>query len=89
MTWAPLRWLGNMSYSYYLMHGLVVRAGFAVLGRVLPDGLPPPAFWMALVPLFAATLAAGAVLFIVVEKPLSLRPRRAAVGAAAPALPGS
>ncbi len=75
MAWAPLRWLGNMSYSYYLVHGLVVRVAFVALGRVLPDGLPPWAFWALLAPLFAATLAAGAVLFIAVEKPVSLRPR--------------
>ena len=24
LSWRPLRWLGNMSYSYYLAHGLVL-----------------------------------------------------------------
>ncbi len=75
MAWAPLRWLGNMSYSYYLVHGIVVRVAFVALGRVLPDGMPPWAFWALLAPLFAATLAAGAVLFIAVEKPVSLQPQ--------------
>lgn len=89
MTWAPLRWLGNMSYSYYLIHGFVVRAAFVALGRLLPDGLSPVVFWLLLPPLFAATLAAGAVLFIAVEKPLSLKPRPRAGGATAAASPGS
>ncbi len=89
MTWAPLRWLGNMSYSYYLSHGLLVRACFLALGRVLPDGMPAWAFWAVLPPLFAATLVAGAALFIVVEKPLSLRPRTGGARLAAAASPGS
>ena len=78
-----------MSYSYYLVHGLVVRAAFAVLGRLVPDGLPAWAFWAALPPLFAVTLAAGAVLFVTVERPLSLRPLARAPGAAAAASQGS
>ena len=89
MTWAPLRWLGNMSYSYYLIHGFVVRAAFVALGRLVPDGLSPAGFWLLLPPLFAATLVAGAVLFIAVEKPLSLKPRRREGGATATASPGS
>jgi len=35
-SWTPLRWLGNMSYSYYLCHGLALKALFMVLGRVMP-----------------------------------------------------
>ncbi len=74
MTWAPLRWLGNMSYSYYLLHGFVVQAAMLILRRLLPDGMPDWAFWTALAPVFSLTLAASAVLFLVIEKPVSLRP---------------
>ena len=46
MTWAPLRWLGNMSYSYYLVHGFVVRISMIILGRALPSGMPDWMFWL-------------------------------------------
>ena len=36
MRWPPLRWLGNMSYSYYLLHGSVVGIGMAGIARVAP-----------------------------------------------------
>ena len=73
MTWTPLRWLGNMSYSYYLVHGIVVRIACVLLARVLPAGMTGASFWLLGLALYGATLLAGAVLFILVEKPLSLR----------------
>lgn len=33
-TFTPFRWLGNMSYSYYLIHGLVLNAFFVVYGKL-------------------------------------------------------
>ena len=83
MTVTPLRWLGNMSYSYYLVHGFVVRAGMVVLARMLPHGMPEWLFWLFMPILFGVTLVASAVLFIAVEKPLSLRPQTVAGGVAA------
>ncbi|MFA9218607.1 MAG: acyltransferase family protein [Sphingomonadaceae bacterium] len=69
----PLRWLGNMSYSYYLLHGLALKAAFALL--------PPDASAVLcaalLVPMFLWTLVASAALFLLVERPCSLRPRHA------------
>ena len=29
-----IRWFGNMSYSYYLLHGLVLKAAFLLLGSI-------------------------------------------------------
>jgi peptidoglycan/LPS O-acetylase OafA/YrhL len=71
-AWAPLRRLGNMSYSYYLLHGLVVlawaRATEVLFGRTLS-----PAWVLALLPaVFAATLLPAAILFLAVERPFSL-----------------
>ena len=77
MSWAPLRWLGNMSYSYYLLHGFVVHAAALVLGAILPGGMADWIFWLFMPVAFAATLAASAILFVGVEKPFSLKPRRA------------
>jgi exopolysaccharide production protein ExoZ len=63
LSWAPLRWLGEASYSYYLIHGLVLKAIATVM---------PMPYWPMLVPAFAATLAGAAVLHYAVERPFSL-----------------
>ncbi|GAA5529389.1 acyltransferase [Herpetosiphon gulosus] len=74
LSWTPLRWLGNMSYSYYLIHGLALHAGFMLLSKLIPA--TPTAgwfFWLILLLMFGLTLVVGALLFIVVEHPMSLR----------------
>lgn len=74
-TFTPLRWLGNMSYSYYLLHGLAVNASFMALGRVLPAGAGGVGtFLLLLPPVFAAGVVVSAALFLLVERPLSLAP---------------
>ncbi|MBV8913528.1 MAG: hypothetical protein JOZ05_10880, partial [Acetobacteraceae bacterium] len=73
-AWTPLRWLGNMSYSYYLIHGFVVRVAMLMLGAALPTGMPEWVFWAVLPLLFGATLVVAALLFVLIEKPYSLRP---------------
>ena len=77
--WTPLRWLGNMSYSYYLLHGLVLKAGFLVLSKLLPgsDGAAW-LFWVLLPVMFVLTLIPTSALFLLIERPFSLAPRRAA-----------
>lgn len=79
MTLAPLRWLGNMSYSYYLIHGFVVRIAMVMLARWMPGGMADWIFWAIMPVLFAATLLASALLFMIVEKPVSLRPAAAKI----------
>lgn len=76
--WTPLRWLGNMSYSYYLIHGLALKAMFLVLGKLWPpQGQVGPALFALLGgAAFAGTVLVAAVLFLSVERPLSLAPRR-------------
>lgn len=70
-TWTPMRRLGNMSYSYYLIHGLALKAAF----MVLPSGQ----MFLVLLPLaFALTLIPSMALFLLVERPLSLAPAKAA-----------
>jgi exopolysaccharide production protein ExoZ len=70
-SWTPLRWLGNMSYSYYLIHGLALKGFFLIAGKLVPQG----AFFFALLlPAFVVTLLVAAILFLLIERPLSLQP---------------
>jgi len=72
-SWTPLRWLGNMSYSYYLMHGYVTSVVALVLTKTLGQ-LSIELSW-ALMPLvFVLSVLPSLALFVLVEKPLSLRP---------------
>ena len=72
-----MRWLGNMSYSFYLLHGLALKGALLVATPFLPVSAQGPGFFVALlVPAFAIAVLASAVLFLVVERPLSLRPGR-------------
>ena len=77
-SWTPLRWLGNMSYSYYLLHALALKAGFMVFGKLVPaSGSEQWVFWLMMPAMFALTLVASAVLFLAVERPFSLAPKQA------------
>ena len=72
-SWPPLRWLGNMSYSYYLIHGLTLKGAFRILARVYPaTGAGSAAFWLLLPLMFLATLIPAFLLFAAVERPYSL-----------------
>jgi peptidoglycan/LPS O-acetylase OafA/YrhL len=82
-AWTPLRWLGNMSYSYYLLHGLTLKA----VSLLLPHpaalaGHAIPLFFLLLPVFFGLTLLTSAGLYLLVERPLSL----AAEGAPKPAV---
>jgi exopolysaccharide production protein ExoZ len=76
-TWlnlSPIRWLGNMSYSYYLIHGLTLKACFMIIALVIePNKQFDTLFWFAMPALFFVTLISSFILFILVEKPFSLR----------------
>lgn len=75
LTWTPLRWLGNMSYSFYLVHSLVLKALELVLGKVLPDGpVSPMVFGLICLFGFALAWIASTALYVLVERPFSLRP---------------
>ena len=74
-SWTPVRWLGNMSYSYYLLHGLALKAAFLGLATVLPiANYGSWVFWMLLPIMFVLTAIPSAILFLAVERPFSLTP---------------
>lgn len=71
----PLRWLGNMSYSYYLIHGLALHGFFLLAQRLWPAGeVGSAAALLMLIPALVCTLLVSALLFLAVERPLSLKP---------------
>lgn len=73
LTYAPLRWLGNMSYSYYLIHGLTLKFSFLILGYFVSSTFSSSTLYYWLwVPLLAMTLVASFFLFMIVERPFSL-----------------
>src|ERR1044071_4122190 len=76
-SWTPLRWLGNMSYSYYLLHGISLKAAFLGLGFWLPVAERGAVFfWEWLPVMFALTLVPTTALFLWIERPFSLTPPR-------------
>ena len=70
-SWTPLRWVGNISYSYYLIHGLVLKA-FALVALTLLGTTPNPfLFWSLLPVAYVGSLVGASVLFAWVENPFS------------------
>lgn len=70
---SPIRWLGNMSYSYYLIHGLALNFLFLVIEKIYPGQHTDLwIFWVLLPPAFFFTLIPSVMLFVFVEKPFSL-----------------
>jgi exopolysaccharide production protein ExoZ len=76
----PLRWLGNMSYSFYLVHGLPMHVVAVIVGRRMFAGLHGAslyAFILVLLPVtFVVTSACSTLLFALIEKPFSLKVRK-------------
>ena len=71
---APLRWLGNCSYSFYLAHSLGVHAAGVVAERALPAAEWQEAgFWVMLPVTVALASMATLPLYLFVERPFSLR----------------
>ena len=69
-SWAPIRFLGNMSYSYYLIHGLVLNV-FTVLVMKLVH-LTLWNFIPLAVLAFLSTWVGATILFAFIEKPYSI-----------------
>ena len=69
LAWKPLRWLGNLSYSYYLAHGLGLHAvALAARGWAEAPG------WLLCAAGFVAATGAALALFVLVERRWSLPP---------------
>ncbi|HEY1950327.1 MAG TPA: acyltransferase [Bryobacteraceae bacterium] len=69
-SWAHLRFLGSVSYSFYLIQGLVLwglRTAYFHLGCTFGS------FGVLLPVCFALTIAAASILFLLVERPFLVR----------------
>lgn len=77
LRYKPVRWLGNISYSYYLLHGMVLNGFFLLFAKLVPpSGHAFGWFWSAIVVAFILTFVMSSVLFAFVERPFSLDVRR-------------
>lgn len=83
LSWRPLRWLGNCSYSYYLIHGLILKGVALIAAEFAPGVKGPFAVAVLLVIGFSATIVGGTFLFAVVEKPFSMKKQYAVAPPAA------
>jgi peptidoglycan/LPS O-acetylase OafA/YrhL len=67
-----LRWLGNMSYSFYLMHNLPLSSLFRHFAPTLATfGHGELLFWLLMPMCFLLSTGASFLVFIAIEKPLS------------------
>jgi len=73
LSYCPLRYLGNMSYSYYLIHGLTIKFTGLVLSYALHNHvLTGTELWLLSPIVFFLTLVSATILFVLVEKPFSV-----------------
>ena len=72
-SWTPLRWLGNMSYSYYLIHGFTLQFIALILMKFAPQTVATAlGFWLFMTISFTLTWISSTILFVAVEKRFSL-----------------
>lgn len=73
LSFSPLRYLGNMSYSYYLIHGITIKFVGLILSYLLSNYLLSGLeLWIMMPAVFFITLISSTILFILVEKPFSI-----------------
>ena len=76
-----LRWLGNISYSYYLVHTLAIDAIKVLVVRSSFLQKAPLLSWMFLFPLtLTVTIILALALFLLIERPFSLRRNEEMIG---------
>jgi peptidoglycan/LPS O-acetylase OafA/YrhL len=69
--WRPLRYLGNMSFSYFLLHGLTLKA-VSILAHAIHLEYTWKNFVFLMLFGFACTWITSTVLFVLIEKRFSL-----------------
>jgi exopolysaccharide production protein ExoZ len=74
LSLAWCRRVGNISYSFYLVHGIVVVGLLRAVLDVPGSSAQNTVFWIALAPVFLSALVASGLLFLAVEKPFRSDP---------------
>jgi exopolysaccharide production protein ExoZ len=75
-SYAPLRGLGNMSYSYFLLHGFVLNGVAFCIQHLIGPTEPSVLLFVGLFTVnLLLTLLASLALFLLIEKPFSLAAR--------------
>lgn len=70
LTARPMVFLGQISYSVYLLHGLVLSASYLALDSVLHIGqLAPPLYWLYLMAVGLAVICVSTVSYRFLELP--------------------
>jgi peptidoglycan/LPS O-acetylase OafA/YrhL len=73
LEFGPFRWLGEVSYSFYLLHNLTMRVMIGFLSRHVAEGVADRFYFLAAPACFVLCLLPGLTLYILVERPFSLR----------------
>lgn len=76
-AWRWLRYLGNCSYSFYLVHGLAIEVVMQAADSWLRSGPSWHAFLVTFIGAWALAVALATALFLIAEKPYFARKRRA------------
>lgn len=73
-AWRPISYAGNLSYSFYLVHGLCIHAFFIVFANVMgTDAWTSELFyWFLMAAALFAAFAGSAVLYVLIERPYSI-----------------
>jgi peptidoglycan/LPS O-acetylase OafA/YrhL len=86
-SWTPLRWLGNISYSFYLMHGLVIGFLNKFVLRFIGEYPWPVSVTIHFIITFCVSAVASVGLYAVCERWYFARKPKAAASAAVPQPP--
>jgi len=78
-----LRWVGNTSYSYYLIHGLTLHFVARLMRYAIgTQPLSAPLFLLLGAAAMLTTIVVSALLFLAIEKPLSITSPKPMLGKA-------
>jgi peptidoglycan/LPS O-acetylase OafA/YrhL len=70
LRWAPVMWLGLISYGIYLWHQSFVTVALKWTDSYTPGGFPHGSFWLVLAIVLACTIPTAALSYYLLEKPL-------------------
>jgi exopolysaccharide production protein ExoZ len=69
----PLRLLGEVSFSFYLVHNLAMRITIGAVAPCVTPGMADTFYWLAMPFAFILCLIPGLLLYVLIERPISLR----------------